>query len=169
MLGDSPIQAAKAIAALLKKHFQEDWIPDGGNDTWIIRSGFMPRPSSSVQTSRDRDKKLPMICVRPAEINDPVDDDSSMKIIILVATYSADMTNGHEILYHALQLVRITLQKYIMVDGDMVLPGMKTTIPEEQTPPVWIGYVELTMQVDRAEPEIDFSRQKGRDMINGFF
>lgn len=147
----TPYACAEGLATYLSQKFieyQESCEGRSENifsrvDTDVnVYAGFLPRARS-----RDEQQQLcPAVVIRPEVTNDGKDR-STVSIVIYVTIYDEDMTYGAQMLFHFLEFIRYHLlaanpvenKWYINLDDG----NMKTTVPDDQPFPQWIGVIEF--------------------------
>ena len=147
----TPLECAEGIAEFLKEKFmayQEycEGRPENifsSVDTDVnVYAGFLPRANNRA----DQKKLCPAVVVRPEATTD--DRDKSVTSIVIYATiYDEDMTYGAHMLFHFLEFIRyhllannhIAKKWFIDIDDG----NIKTTIPDDQPFPQWVGVIEF--------------------------
>ena len=151
----TPIGCARALVNFLQQHFDKiGYRPIDekiASNRLIVRAGFLPK----VATNEEKKKQDPHIVIRPVEISD-TDDGSTMKIQLLMMTYSADMDKGYLDIYHIAEIVRQAVEQQSIIAEMYVLQlPVKTMIPEDQPWPEWWAYMELTYTLGRPGTSIN--------------
>lgn len=145
----TPLDCAKGMAEYLAYCFQdkdeEYKVKNGDKFEKIckdmqIYAGFLPR----TNTRKEMIDLCPAIVVRPEIINDGKDD-TKVTLLVYVTVYDEDMKLGCESLYHLLEFVRYELLSENPIEDkwQIVDDTLKTTIPDNQPFPQWLGAIEL--------------------------
>ena len=143
----TPMRCAKEVASYLQKKFNSigyvatDERADG--KPMHVYAGFLPRAMSD----KDKAAQAPCVVIRPVKVTDE-DQESSVELQLLVATYNRAIEDGHLELYHALELCRQCLcQSPVISKMFMLKKPLETGIPEEQGFPEWIGYMKMSYTI----------------------
>lgn len=145
----TPFDAAKGLAYFLKEKLDEYDEQLGDNACMCsarnVYAGFLPRARSVAEL----EKCCPAIVVRPDVVTDEKER-SIVSMIIYVTVYDKDLDVGCTSLYHLLEFVRAHLLMNNAVSNKYwIQPGAKTTVPDDQPYPQWIGSIEFDVVVPR--------------------
>lgn len=143
----TPYDVANGLAGYLKERlaaFDERLGADSGiTSKTHVYAGFLPRSRNVA----DMEKLCPAIVVRPEAVTDSKDS-STVSIVLYATVYDKDLQQGYLSLFHLLEFARVhLLEKNPVNNKYWIQPGMKTTVPDEQPYPQWIGVIEFDVMV----------------------
>lgn len=146
----TPFDVAYGLAEELKADMHEYEERLGASGTVCshcqVYAGFLPK-ANNVE---DMKKLCPAIAVRPQTILDEKEQ-STASIVIFVSVYDKSYRNGSMSLFHILEFVRARLLMTNPVSNKYwIQPGMRTTIPDNQPWPQWLGAIEFDVMIPRA-------------------
>lgn len=148
----TPLDVARLITSFLQKVIAEydetlrvvDAITEESTSKDIaVYTGFLPR----ANTRKDMEKMCPAVVVRPEAYVDG-GQNSTVSIVIYVTTMDEDKQHGCDSLFHLMEFIRMMLLSNSPVEGKcFIAPGMKSSVPDDQPFPQWIGVLEFDVYI----------------------
>lgn len=147
----TPLDVAQGLAEFLKERIAD--YEERCEKDFHIYAGFLPR----ARNVDDLKKLCPAIVVRP-EITTDDAEQSTVNLVFYATVYDSDLKEGCQSLFQLLEFIRAHLLMANPVAGKYwIQPGLKTSVPDDQPYPQWLGVVECEAaipQVRKNNPPI---------------
>lgn len=141
----TPFECASSLAAYLKKCLDAseevaDITAKQEEKPIKVYPGFLKRANNRADVL----DICPAVVLRP-ELVDDTKDDTKVSMVLYATIYDDDMEHGCMSLYHLLEFIRFSLLSQNPVEDkwQIVNDAMKTSIPDGQPFPQWIGTIEF--------------------------